>query len=527
MDNQKYALSIKLIGVMHKESVKMYMASVLWTDQNEIVVYRSLKDFKDLHKKLKKRFPPPNPLRKSDRVVPKFKAKNAKKNVRKKGPSKSVLRLKALEQYCNDLLNCDVRVAHSEELRQFFLPKDKDLSPEFAKNSIVIMPSEESQGTGGGGNVTQPFVTETYRCVAPYETKDTKNKPFKVEIDQTVDVLIKDKAGWWLVENEAKSMAWFPAPYLEKVDADIGDELDNGDGGVLYCCSRTFKAKSSDELSVQMGSVVEVLQKSENGWWLVRHNRRTGYTPSMYLQPYSHPRIQLLATQKEMRGSALNLAQLGTPGGGAGVLQAPSTQQLSRSQGNLLQLPGSCSPSPSPSSAPRLSPQDRYKSRSLNVLETESESSIYQSPRSLGAPAIRAEAEESRSQHGSLTGGSEGSVASSEGSEFSFSDDASTTSGSDSLNLSRSDMEEELRRSRTPPPPTRHQLSPDSGPGVGVGGRLLPSRSDPNLAKGPAIPKVPPRPRAQDLSRCTTITRRNAMAAPNQLVPRIGTVTSY
>lgn len=45
------------------------------------------------------------------------------------------------------------------------------------------------------GNVTQPFVSKTYRCVAPYETKDTKNKPFKVAVDKRLDVLIKDQAG--------------------------------------------------------------------------------------------------------------------------------------------------------------------------------------------------------------------------------------------------------------------------------------------------------------------------------------------
>lgn len=65
--------------------------------------------------------------------------------------------------------------------------------------SIMIVPSEEDvkaeAGHGSVGNVTQPFVTETYRCVAPYETKDTKNKAFKVAADEKVDVLIKDKAG--------------------------------------------------------------------------------------------------------------------------------------------------------------------------------------------------------------------------------------------------------------------------------------------------------------------------------------------
>lgn len=63
----------------------------------------------------------------------------------------------------------------------------------------MVMPSDDELKTEAGhgniGNVTQPFVTETYRCVAAYETKDTKNKPFKVAMDEKLDVLIKDKAG--------------------------------------------------------------------------------------------------------------------------------------------------------------------------------------------------------------------------------------------------------------------------------------------------------------------------------------------
>lgn len=66
----------------------------------------------------------------------------------------------------------------------------------------MVMPTDDvtagegkQDRTHSMGNVTQPFVMETYRCVASYETKDTKNKPFKVALDETVDVLIKDKAG--------------------------------------------------------------------------------------------------------------------------------------------------------------------------------------------------------------------------------------------------------------------------------------------------------------------------------------------
>ncbi|KAL0198490.1 hypothetical protein M9458_007030, partial [Cirrhinus mrigala] len=144
------------------------------------------------------------------------------KNMQKWSPSKSVLRLKALDEYCSELLKSDPRICHSSELLQFLLPKPQDLDSEFAKNSIVIMPSDTSVGSGNVGmnNVTQPFVSETYRCIAPYETKDTKNQPFKVEVDETVDVLIKDQKGWWLVENEAKQLAWFPAPYLQRAEMD-------------------------------------------------------------------------------------------------------------------------------------------------------------------------------------------------------------------------------------------------------------------------------------------------------------------
>lgn len=62
----------------------------------------------------------------------------------------------------------------------------------------MILLSDDSSGGGGGnvaGSVTHPFVTQTYRCVAAYETKDTKNRPFKTAVDEKLDVLIKDPAG--------------------------------------------------------------------------------------------------------------------------------------------------------------------------------------------------------------------------------------------------------------------------------------------------------------------------------------------
>lgn len=40
--------------------------------------------------------------------------------------------------------------------------------------------------------------------------------------------------------------------------------------GMLYTAVKSYKLNKFDEISVNIGAVVEVLQKSEHGWWLVR-----------------------------------------------------------------------------------------------------------------------------------------------------------------------------------------------------------------------------------------------------------------
>lgn len=463
MDEQRYPVNIKLVGVMHIQRNKLYMTTVLWSDQNEITVYRSLKDFQNLHRQLKKKFPS-NPMKRSERILPKFKAVSVIKNIQKWNPSKSVLRLKALDEYCTELLNSDARISQSPELMQFLQPNPQDLNSDLRKNSIVIMPSETSLGTNAvkssAEDITQPFVTETYRCLATYETKDTKNRPFKVKADEIVDVLIKDKGGWWLVENESKNLAWFPAPYLVRAeDEDDADDVTQ-DESVLYVASRSYKATNSDEISVQIGAVVEALQKSDNGWWIIRYNQKAGYIPSMYLKPYNNPVIRITPFQEKSR-STLDLSTLQAPG--------VSDRELSRSQGNL-----------SLSSGSFLGPRDKQMSRSMALLPDTSKR--HQTP-----PSIRIEFAESGPQS-SLSDGSD---------EFTFSDDDSS-SGSDSL--------ERYRWSYTPTPKFSDNLSPDSA----TQNKMTASRSDPSLTKMPGTPKIPPRPQAQEiLKRCTTVTRKN------------------
>lgn len=451
---------------------------------------------------MKKAFPAESKLKKSDRVIPKFPYKRQKGSAQKKSPARSLARLKFLQKYCNDLLSCDPRVCQCAELIQFFHPNQQDLQPEFSKNSIMVVPSDEENKTHlGSGNVTKPFVTETYRCVAAYETKDTKNKPFKVAADEKLDVLIKDKAGWWLVENDEKQMAWFPAPYLEKIEDDSEDEdelVGSPERGTLYIAIKSYSATKDDELTLNIGVVVEVLQEPDNGWWLVRYKEKTGYVPSSYLRSYNYPHIRLTPHLPDHQNS--------------NYLESPSlgqrSKQFSSSQENLLVMPSS-----RPSSPHLLKPEMKQKSQSLNVLPvrspsptvvvpplsaSHSNSSAHHQP----VPTITVQMDDDDNDQGrSLENYSQGSFDSE--SDFSFSDDLSYSSGGSSPSLNVT--EDQLRLSRTPQPPKSTHLSPSAG------ARLMPSLSDPNLYKSPASPKVPPRPKPQQiLTRCTTVTRKNA-----------------
>ncbi|KAK2876578.1 hypothetical protein Q8A67_020674 [Cirrhinus molitorella] len=461
MSEPRFPVEVRLIGVMKKDKDKKFMTSVLWSDQSELIVYRSLRDFKTLHKQLKKKFPVENHSRKEDRVLPRFGAQYMVTSFQLKGLAKSVSRLRYLEKYCSNLLQCDTAVSHSTEVIHFFLPTEQELLPEYTKNSVMILQSDNINTVSGGpdlakkhlsnGNVTQPFVSKTYRCVAPYETKDTKNKPFKVAVDERLDVLIKDKAGWWLVENEDKRLAWFPAPYLELCDEEDDEDEDEFDSAAfessLYCATRGFTSKKEDELSLSIGAVVEVLQRSDNGWWLVRYNKKAGYVPAMCLKLYNSPSFGLQTLQKKLHNSTINLSSNDSF---KKDLQVHSQNR----KNNFL------------------------KSNSLEILSQ---------------PAHYEEV-------GSF---------SDDGNDFSFSS-SDTTSMSPSM--SSSEGEEGLRQ---------QDKEPDSIDSDMSSGQSSPSNSDTDHPmKGIGAPRVPPRPQTQEiLQRCTTYTRKVAMATSARLAP--------
>ncbi|KYO30843.1 NADPH oxidase organizer 1 [Alligator mississippiensis] len=330
MNTTWYPVDVKAVGLMKCRKQKNYMMSVLWPDRNNVLIYRTFEEFKKFHKELKKKFPiEAGLLKKSERTIPKF--KDAPRMQRKSGKlRRSLERLKLLELYSQELMKLDTKISQSEDVTQFFKAQTRDLDPSFPENSIIIMPSEfgdekKKQLTQPSPSITYPVASQTYRCIETYETKDTKNRPFKVAKGEIVEVLIKDMTGWWLVENEDKQIAWFPAPYLE--ERTFGEKApsfrESDEEGSRYYTVRAYKSQEADELSVNAGVIVEVLEKSDNGWWLIWYNGNTGYIPCMLLQPYKNPHSKFQTiVNAGLNASTPNLHLPSSPSSGSALPQA-------------------------------------------------------------------------------------------------------------------------------------------------------------------------------------------------------------
>lgn len=70
-------------------------------------------------------------------VFPFVLEKKLKRSGKGKSPTRSLVRLKFLQKYCNELLSCEPRVCQSADLVQFFHPTAQDLQPDFFKNRQV------------------------------------------------------------------------------------------------------------------------------------------------------------------------------------------------------------------------------------------------------------------------------------------------------------------------------------------------------------------------------------------------------
>ncbi|XP_075035405.1 NADPH oxidase organizer 1 [Mixophyes fleayi] len=398
----RYPLETKAVGVLQNGRLKINILSILWSDHNDIVIYRKFEDFKKMDRELRRKFPLESGLfRKSEKMIPKL--RDVPLIRRNRNTSRVIERLRLLINYSQDLLKTDSKISQCDVVMSFFTPTNSDLNPSFPENSLVIVPSEvreqhkrEQPRQLPKPPSSEPIVSQMYLCIEDYETKDTKNCPFKVKQDERLGVLIKEISGWWLVENEEKRLAWFPAPFLRALE--MNDDADSGsdseDEGVRYYTAAAYEAISSDEVSIARGVLVEVIEKSNKGWWLIRYNGKTGFVPAMYLKPYRNGHhLQIMMNQ-------------GTSPMTSNLFKASSTLELNRPIGPWRNEEDHCVANAGATEQFKSRKLDRKKSKSINGLPSNNQYGFHSTPPELKptefAPSSGAECEPKPCSRGAI-----------------------------------------------------------------------------------------------------------------------------
>ncbi|XP_018546882.1 SH3 and PX domain-containing protein 2B isoform X2 [Lates calcarifer] len=291
----------------------VYIIKVSWSDGSTEIIYRRYSKFFDLQMELLDKFPveggQKDPKR---RIIPFLPGKILfrRSHIR----DVAMKRLRPINEYCRALIQLPVYISQCEEVRVFFETRPEDLNP----------PKEEPIGKKKSGDSTaaDPLLLDQYVAVTDYEKQESSE--ISLHVGQVVEVIEKNESGWWFVSSE-DAQGWVPATCLEAQDdpddftlpgeevprrfwslprhvgrrRTLGDLFSTGFGQEeKYSVIYPYSARDQDEIDLERGMIVEVIQKNLEGWWKIRYQGREGWAPASYLKKAD------IQSQKQSAGPA-------------------------------------------------------------------------------------------------------------------------------------------------------------------------------------------------------------------------------
>ncbi|XP_048345819.1 SH3 and PX domain-containing protein 2B isoform X2 [Sphaerodactylus townsendi] len=186
----------------------------------------------------------------------------------------AIKRLIPIDEYCKALIQMPPYISQCDEVLQFFETRPEDLNP----------PKEEPVGKrrpGGDLASADPMVLEQYVVVADYQKQESSE--ISLCAGQVVDIIEKNESGWWFVST-LDEQGWVPATCLEAQDG-VQDEFSiQPEEEEKYIVIYPYAARDQDEMNLDKGTVVEVIQKNLEGWWKIRYQGQEGWAPASYLK---------------------------------------------------------------------------------------------------------------------------------------------------------------------------------------------------------------------------------------------------
>ncbi|XP_060719743.1 neutrophil cytosol factor 1 isoform X2 [Tachysurus vachellii] len=277
-----YVQHIELLGFekrFYPSQHYVYMVMVKWSDLSEKLIYRKYPEIHIFHKSLKEMFPiEAGDIDPKDRIIPTLPAPKWLDSQKS-----AETRQGTLSEYFQTLLNLPSKISHCQLVRDFFKVRPDDESPPAPhlqkRNETFVLSRDRARTTTS--EITGPIMLETYRVIADYSK--TSKYELNLKAGDLVDIVEKSSNGWWFCQCETQR-GWAPASYLEPLDQpDESEEEEPNYAGELYKTTKAYKAAEEDEISLEVGEIVEVIHKLLDGWWVVRKGEETGHYPSMFL----------------------------------------------------------------------------------------------------------------------------------------------------------------------------------------------------------------------------------------------------
>ncbi|XP_072257053.1 SH3 and PX domain-containing protein 2B isoform X2 [Pyxicephalus adspersus] len=275
----------------------VYIINVTWSNGSSEVIYRRYSKFFDLQMQLLDKFPVEGGQKDpKQRIIPFLPGKILfrRSHIR----DVAVRRLIPIDEYCKALIRLPPYISQCDEVLQFFEARLEDFNP----------PKEEPIGRrklGADSASADPLVLDQYVVVAPYDKQESSE--ITLRVGQVVDIIEKNESGWWFVST-SDEQGWVPASCLEAQDGGQDDFTMQPDEEEKYSVIYPYIARDQDEITLDKGVIVEVIQKNLEGWWKIRYKGVEGWAPASYLKKISGDLLaQKLASGSSANSSALDL----------------------------------------------------------------------------------------------------------------------------------------------------------------------------------------------------------------------------
>ncbi|CAF1671495.1 unnamed protein product [Rotaria magnacalcarata] len=204
-----------------------------------------------------------------------------------------------LDEYCQKLFSLPERITRSRPILEFFRPSKTD-----EEKPIQLNVDESKLIRKSSIDISNLTKSVTFRCIQDFNADDKNEMSLKQ--NDIVEVLDNTDNGWWLV-NKGNQKGYVPATFLETTElnhatkyiinktceADPDEsrltrsssiDISNLTKLVTFRCIQDFNADDKNEMSLKQNDIVEVLDNTDNGWWLVNKGNQKGYVPATFLE---------------------------------------------------------------------------------------------------------------------------------------------------------------------------------------------------------------------------------------------------